>query len=376
MNSTSCAVSKGHIVRIAFIVPSLADRGPIIFTKNLVEGLIGSPSIEMEIFYVRNKIGAVFPVPCTRLTPRTLVRLLKCDVLHSTGFLPDLLVSLLPARRSRKVSSLHNIIEEDMGFTYSRFRARLETSAWLWALGRVGERIYSSPYMAKYYRQRLAPGTDVIIDYGVPATVAGGIDEQDEGTFVELKRRSLKIIGAVCLVIRRKGLDQLVRALRELADCAVVVVGDGPEAEPLRALASELGVADRFRILGFRRGSTRYNRRFDLFAMVSRSEGFCMAMLEAMGSRLPIVCSRLPLYAGLVPEEDVAFFDLNDVDGLVAAIRRLLASEEAYAAASKRLFHERFTIEAMSAKHAAFYQKVCAPPQGSVGQITRNDAGG
>jgi L-malate glycosyltransferase len=346
-------------MKIGFVLPSLAERGPIIFTRNLVEGLLATGTVEVEVFFIRGAKSSEFPAPCTKLTPWSVGRLLRCDVIHSTSFLPDLLVSLLPARRAKKLSSLHNIIEEDLAFTYSRLRARLQTRAWVWALGRFGRRIFSSRFMAEYYQRRLAPASDSIIEYGVPVPDHGGIDEADVETFEALRRRSLKIIGAVCLVIRRKGLDQLVRALRDLPDCALVVVGDGPEADALTALAASLGVADRFRILGFRKHSIRYNARFDLFAMVSRSEGFCMAMLEAMACRIPVVCSRLPLYADLIPEERVAFFDLDDIEGLVGSLSRVLQDRERYAAFAQGVFQARFTIEGMSAKHVELYREIC-----------------
>lgn len=160
------------------------------------------------------------------------------------------------------------------------------------------------------------------------------------------------------MVIKRKGLDQLVRALVQLTDCAVVVVGEGGEAMHLVGLANSLGVADRFTILGFRDNSSRYNCHFDLFAMVSRSEGYCLAMLEAMGCGLPLVCSRLPIYADSIPEEDLGFFELENTQSLVLAIKKVTASPASYVTSSKRLYKESFMLGVMASKHIAYYRSL------------------
>lgn len=164
------------------------------------------------------------------------------------------------------------------------------------------------------------------------------------------------------MVIKRKGLDQLVRALVQLTDCAVVIVGEGPESVPLLDLAKRLGVSDRFTILGFRDNSSRYNCHFDLFAMVSRSEGYCLAMLEAMACGLPLVCSRLPIYADLLPEEDLGFFELDNTESLVLAIKKVTASPASYITSSKRLYKESFMLGIMASKHVAYYRSLMKSP--------------
>src|SRR5260370_38413878 len=50
-------------------------------------------------------------------------------------------------------------------------------------------------------------------------------------------------------LIERKGHDLVIRALAELADCPLVIVGEGPERGRLEALAATLGVASRVRLV-------------------------------------------------------------------------------------------------------------------------------
>jgi glycosyltransferase involved in cell wall biosynthesis len=346
-------------VRVAYILPALQNRGPVIFTRSLIAGLLHQPELEMEVFYLRKRKGIIdFPVKCSQLTMGDFYKLFHFDLVHSTGFLPDCILALLPIPNNRKLTSLHGFIADDMTYTYPRWKAKIIIRLWLLALRVIPALIYSSTFMATHYRSRLGARNDIVINYGIPLPAAMSIELPDQLVFDRYKARSLKIIGAVCLVIKRKGLDQLVRALVQLTDCAVVIVGEGAESVPLLDLAKSLGVSERFTILGFRDNSSRYNCHFDLFAMVSRSEGYCLAMLEAMACGLPLVCSRLPIYADLIPEKDLGFFELDNTESLVLAIKKVTASPANYITASRRLYKEAFMLSVMAGKHIAYYRSL------------------
>jgi glycosyltransferase involved in cell wall biosynthesis len=329
----------------------------------LIAGLFHQPELEMEVFYVRKRKGTIdFPVKCSQLTIGNFYKLFLFDLVHSTGFLPDLILALLPISKQRKLASLHGFISDDMTYTYPRWKAEIISRLWFMALRLIPNLIYSSTFMATHYRSLIGACNDVIINYGIPLPAALSIDKPDQLVFDQYRSRSLKIIGAVCLVIKRKGLDQLVRALVQLTDCAVVIVGEGAESTLLLDLAKRLGVSDRFTILGFRDNSCRYNCHFDLFAMVSRSEGYCLAMLEAMGCGLPLVCSRLPIYADLIPEEDLGFFELENTQSLVLAIKKVTSNPAKYKTTSKRLYKESFLLSGMANKHIAYYGSLMKSP--------------
>ena len=342
-------------MRIAYLLPALQNRGPVIFTRSLIAGLLHQPELEMEVFYLRKGEGIDFPVECSQLTIRNFYKLFHFDLVHSTMFLPDCILAVFPMSKRRKLASLHNFISDDMTYAYPRWKATIISRLWLLALRCIPNVIYSSAFMAAHYRSFIGTKNDIVINYGIPLPAARPIELPDQLVFDRYKARSLKIIGAVSLVIKRKGLDQLVRALVQLTDCAVVVVGEGAESVPLLDLAKSLGVSDRFTILGFRENSSRYNCHFDLFAMVSRSEGYCLAMLEAMACGLPLVCSRLPIYADRILETDVGFFELENTRSLVLAIKKVASNPANYITTAKRLYQESFLLSGMVSAHIAYY---------------------
>lgn len=101
-----------------------------------------------------------------------------------------------------------------------------------------------------------------------------------------------------------KGHENLIAALARLrqggADVRLDVVGDGPLRGDLERRASELGVGDLVRFLGFKDkpGVAEALQRADAFVLPSLWENLPCVLLEALSVGLPIVATRV----GGVPE--------------------------------------------------------------------------
>ena len=105
-----------------------------------------------------------------------------------------------------------------------------------------------------------------------------------------------RVIGTAARFDEVKRLDLLLRALAALPSATLVLIGDGPEAGALRALAARLGVAARVRFAGAVVDAARLFRAFDVFAAPSRKEGLPLAVVEAMALGLPVVASDIPAH--------------------------------------------------------------------------------
>ena len=71
----------------------------------------------------------------------------------------------------------------------------------------------------------------------------------------------------------------------------LVVVGQGPELERLRALSDELGIAHAVRFAGLRPQVPSFHFLFDISVLSSVSEGFPNSLVEAMAAGRPIVAT-------------------------------------------------------------------------------------
>jgi len=134
-------------------------------------------------------------------------------------------------------------------------------------------------------------------------------------------------------LVARKHHADVVRALWSLRDrhpaLRYVVVGDGPEREPLRALASELGVGDRVELRGQLppQEAAAEARSGTVFVLPSTDEAFGVAYIEAMAGGVPVIgCRGEP-----GPEEiaaaggGIVLVAPGDVEALAAAIHALVA---------------------------------------------------
>ncbi len=103
--------------------------------------------------------------------------------------------------------------------------------------------------------------------------------------------------------VPRKGFDVVIRALPYIRDAELVIVGGpdvtqldaDPEARRLRALAEELGVADRVRLSGSvaREDMPAILRSADVVACTPWYEPFGIVPLEAMACGVPVVASAV-----------------------------------------------------------------------------------
>jgi glycosyltransferase involved in cell wall biosynthesis len=113
------------------------------------------------------------------------------------------------------------------------------------------------------------------------------------------------VIGTVARLVQRKGIDVLLRAFAVVChhhQAHLVIVGDGPLGEELRALARELRIADSISWLGFQADAMKWLQAMDVFAFPSRLEGVPNAVLEAMAVGLPIVATTIGGVTDLLEE--------------------------------------------------------------------------
>jgi glycosyltransferase involved in cell wall biosynthesis len=154
-----------------------------------------------------------------------------------------------------------------------------------------------------------------------------------------------------------------------------LVIGDGPEREPLRALAGELGIAGRVELAGQLPGAEALarTRRATVFAMPSTDEAFGVVYVEAMAGWLPAIAAQgepgpaeiLAQGGGmtLVPSGDPAALAAVLDDLLTDALKRRAAGEQARATVARA-----FSWTACGAATVAAYEAALARGGGAAGR--------
>lgn len=210
--------------------------------------------------------------------------------------------------------------------------------------------------------------------YGANTIIHNGIDiprieeaREESSEFSDLTCTDDGIvIGSVGMLRPVKSHRTIIRAfeyvLREYPDSQLVLVGDGPTRPDIEQLARELGIEDRVLITGLLPREEVYSllHELDLFIMSSVSEGFCVAVAEAMASELPVVVSDIPTLRNLVGE--TGYFAEPEcpesfADALVEAIQNPDKSRE-YARQAKLRIENNYTLERTVDKYIKTYNRV------------------
>jgi glycosyltransferase involved in cell wall biosynthesis len=165
----------------------------------------------------------------------------------------------------------------------------------------------------------------------------------------------------------RKGLATLIEAaglLRErLPKLAITVVGDDPRRAAAEAQAERLGLAGRVRFLGHRprREVLEAYGRADVVAVPSHTEGFGLALLEAMRAGTPVIGGDASGTRELVRNGvDGLLVPPGDARALAAALERLHRDDALRAAlsAAGRTRAATFSLDARLERMVAIYRSI------------------
>lgn len=126
---------------------------------------------------------------------------------------------------------------------------------------------------------------------------------------------------------RNKNHKVIIEAVSKIQDPNVkcIICGAGELKESLRTMITELGLADRVFLAGYRTDIPQLLAAADIFAFPSYHEGLPVSVMEAMASGLPVVCSRIRGNTDLIKDGEGGFLcSPESAEQFREAIERLL----------------------------------------------------
>ncbi len=172
------------------------------------------------------------------------------------------------------------------------------------------------------------------------------------------------LVGTLAGLRPVKNIPRLVRAVAPHRDrLQLVVVGEGPERDAIRAEAAAQGLDD-ICLAGFMAEPWRFVGLFDIFALSSDSEQFPISLVEAMAAGVPVAAMNVGDVANMVAPENMPFI-VDDEDGLSHALETLAAYADLrvrLGRANRERAARDFDEARMVARYSALYGKVLAQP--------------
>jgi glycosyltransferase involved in cell wall biosynthesis len=265
---------------------------------------------------------------------RRVARQHRATVMHAHWVVPGGFTAALAAPGLPLVVSLHGsdvYVAEKVALARTATRATFRRAGFVTAcsddlavraiaLGADPARLETVPYGVDPGRFRPDPSSRRTLR----AEMAGG--------------RDAPVVFAAGRLVRKKGFEYLIDAMRGVPGAVLVLAGAGTLADELRARAGRAGVSDRIRFLG----NVPQDRvaaclsAADVVAIPSvrdeagNVDGLPNIVLEALAAGAPLVTTGAGGIGAVARPDETAFVvPEHDADALAAAIRRVLADPEA-----------------------------------------------
>lgn len=314
-------------MKIAFLVHHIGRTGGV---NNMVldmTSLFMQKGHDVKLFYFSDHETKMdFPCQTEKISFSKPIDFRQFDVVHCHGIRPNAYVLRhKPFRKisTRFVATIHCYVFQDFADLYGRVKGFLFSWLFLLSFLRMDTLVALSKDALKYYR-RFYPFKDLTYAYNTRIMdMQQDLSEEEKKEVLDFKQNS-NLIGMNCVLILRKGLDVMMKALLKLpSEYKLMVLGGYPSAE-FEKVCNQLKeqLEGRVLFLGMRKDAYRYLPYYDVYVMASRSEGFPLSLVEAAAYGKRIASTDLAQFKEIFTNDEVAYCHPGDVDGLVQAIAR------------------------------------------------------
>jgi glycosyltransferase involved in cell wall biosynthesis len=342
-------------IRIAVILNSLANTGPNIIAKEIIDHMVTKVEI-IDVFYFDNKVELDFAVNTYKIKFLNDINFNDYDIFQSHVFRSDLYLYLKRKKiKGKIVSTLHQYNELTLIYHYNYILAWFINKIWYLVLSKKDLIVTLSFDMMNYYKPKIKNVKLTYIYNGItPSMGDEGIELLNYNKILELKKNYI-LIGTVGRLNKLKGIDQLIVFLASDDRFALLIIGEGEEKKALIELAVKNNVNERCLFLGYNSNPQKYYKYFDIFILASKIEGLPIVILEAAFFKIPIVSSKLPAIIELFNEEECTTFDFNDITSLRNAIHHIMQNKELFASNMFNKYNKLLTGSKMANEYLIAY---------------------
>lgn len=198
------------------------------------------------------------------------------------------------------------------------------------------------------------------------------IETYDKGIHGVIERKDLNIpedafvVGMVGRISLQKAPDIFIKVAKQVKDKVknshFIIVGSGNQEDEIKKYAKDNGFSDSLHITGWVDNPMSYVELFDVACLLSRWEGFGLALPEYMMAGKPIVASRVDAIPNIIQNgKNGLLVEVDDTTGASEAVLRIYHEEELKNRLVKQGIkdvHDRFNARRVSEEHEKLFEKI------------------
>lgn len=347
-------------MKIAFVVPSLVNKGPIIVVHNLVTFLKDKVDVIDVYYFDDTPESSMLNFDCKlyKIRKSDKFDFNKYDIIHTHTLRADVYIYRLRKNNTwaKIISTLHQNTFKSFSIRYSKLISLILTNYWLNIQKQFDGIIAISNELNVTFNNKL--NNKVTTIYNGCNLESFKTDRNIENLILQYKNQGFKILGSYAYITKGKGISQVLNVLRELPDFVYVIIGEGPFLNELKKIVNQLRLNDRVLFIPYVKAPYLYLKYIDVYMMPSYSEGFGLAMVEAALMKKAIVCSNIPSFNEIFESSEVLFFELDNQKSLINAIQSAFFEREERGNLAYIKANKNFTSKIMAENHLNYYKNI------------------
>lgn len=345
-------------MKIAYILPSLAFKGPILIAQSIVNKL--ESKVDIDVYYFDDILETEFNVTMLKINFKHKIDFNSYDIIHSHMLRPDLYILLWSflgkCKKPKKITTIHQFIDHDLQNQHFALKAKLVSKLWHYSFKKLDTLVTLNQPMYDFYKLKYPNKNIVKIHNGIETpNINEDITQFDEKLILNFKKDYV-CLGSAAQITKNKGFDQVLKLLILNKKLCFVLIGEGKELYNLKLLVKQNNISDRVLFLGKRNNAKKYFKYFDIFTMTSEKEGFPVSLLEAASLSLPSICTKNKIFEGLFSSNEVSFFEQNNIASLNEAVNNIIDNKECYAKNINNRFVKEYTSKTMANNYFKIYK--------------------
>lgn len=280
---------------------------------------------------------------------RCLARKEKIDIIHGHFSYP---ISFLSYLLSKSLKIPYCITEHSSDFNKG-FRTRIHRFLGLLGLKSANGIFSSGELLADYLGQLLKKEVKVLHN-----TI--NLDKFNLDVKSDIVPFSIGFLGI--LNDNRKGLDLLFEALSQikLFDYVLHIGGEGKRLEDFKAMAVNLGIADKCIFHGSvdPEDVPAFMAKCNVFILPSRAESFGVVVIEAMAAGLPVIATRCGGPEYLITKETGIVVEKENIRELTNAINKLFEDFKSFNPYIIKQHAKKWDYHSFVEKATGYYEQI------------------